>query len=667
MDGMAEVLAHDRDAPARRRRWARIVPAAALALPLFMLGVSSWIAWRSAWRQASAEVVQTAEAAAEYAARVLSGYAMAVGRINDLVAGYTDAQIREQEAVLHQALRRMIADLPQAEAGFVFDAEGTPILSVNVFPLGTAGMSFMDRDFFVDLSRADAPALHVSRVHRGRLDGDVFIAISRRRGVPGDPLGEGEFHGVVNASVYPAALIQGLAAFRRRASDSLLLFRDDGARLTTSEPDPLGRLADPAPLPRTQPRDLQQDARPGPAAAPRLEARRRVSGFPVYVAVLRPHAEVHRRWWRDMLPQFVIGGPLTLALFLLALSAVEDSRALGRANRDLATALDRSEGWLERVTAGAGLGIWELDAENRFLAASTQLAGLCGLPPHHVFATIDGLLRRLHPADRPGFGAMLDRARAVGRARLEFRVERPRAGREPATAWLVSEAFHIGGGQLAGLTYDITARRLAEGRTVELMQRAVARQEAERLRIARDLHDGLGQHLTLLHLALARQAPDVEELRLLAGEIAREASRLALEIRPTAIDDLGLADALRQLVEDWSARTGIEVATLIALPAARLPPPVETTLYRVLQEALTNVLKHSLATHVGVTLQTSPGRLHLAVEDDGVGLTARPGQEAGRPRLGLRGIRERLEILDGTLELERSPRGGLTLLASIPL
>jgi signal transduction histidine kinase len=225
-----------------------------------------------------------------------------------------------------------------------------------------------------------------------------------------------------------------------------------------------------------------------------------------------------------------------------------------------------------------------------------------------------------------------------------------------------------------------TARRaVAEAELSGVLRRIVTDQEAERHRIARELHDSLGQSLTLLQLGLeviSRAGPSagdfagqVASLRDLAGRMSGDVSRLAWKIRPTALDDLGLQAAIRQLPEDWGRRCKLAFDLHLALDDRRLPPDVETTLYRVLQEAITNVVRHACAHRIGIILESTASEVRLIVEDDGCGLPANEASAAGGPvrRLGLLGMRERLSLVCGSLEVESTPGQGTTLFARVPL
>jgi signal transduction histidine kinase len=204
------------------------------------------------------------------------------------------------------------------------------------------------------------------------------------------------------------------------------------------------------------------------------------------------------------------------------------------------------------------------------------------------------------------------------------------------------------------------------------LRRIVEAQELERRRLARELHDETGQALTsiLLGLRTVEEAADAEEaraattaLRELVLSTLQDVRRLAVELRPKALDDFGLVPALERLTSTFAEQTGIDVHFHAHVPEGRLSPEIETTLYRIVQEAFTNVVKHARATRVSVLLTSKDGRVSVVIEDDGIGFDP---LASGEERLGLLGMRERVDLVGGRVELESQPGGGTTLVAEVP-
>lgn len=260
-------------------------------------------------------------------------------------------------------------------------------------------------------------------------------------------------------------------------------------------------------------------------------------------------------------------------------------------------------------------------------------------------------------------------ARAVGRGDLAQRVPR----------WADDEI-----GDLAESFNAMTEalERAAEARAERDQLRAryvsgvIAAQEDERRRIARELHDSASQSLTSLlvglrALAETSDAPALrlhsEELRGVAAQTLDELHSLAWQLRPSVLDDLGLAAALERYAADCRARYGLQIDLAThGLDEQRLPPEVETALYRAVQEALTNAARHAQARTVSVLLERREGSVRAIIEDDGRGFVPAGADHDGQ-RLGLYGIRERAELLGGTLTIESEPGRGASLYIEVPL
>jgi signal transduction histidine kinase len=229
----------------------------------------------------------------------------------------------------------------------------------------------------------------------------------------------------------------------------------------------------------------------------------------------------------------------------------------------------------------------------------------------------------------------------------------------------------------AQLRREIAERKKAEKARQELLQQLANAEESERRRISRELHDQVGQQLTALMLDLkslrprlgASDAATLDRLEAVTEAVGKEVHELALELRPTALDDLGLGQALAHYLEEWSARTGVAVQFRPALPGnERFSPSVETTIYRLILEALTNVAKHAGARRVAVAVERCEDHVLAIVEDDGRGFDLDSGaRHETTPRLGLRGMRERGAHCGGTVNIESSPGQGTTVFARIPL
>jgi signal transduction histidine kinase len=214
---------------------------------------------------------------------------------------------------------------------------------------------------------------------------------------------------------------------------------------------------------------------------------------------------------------------------------------------------------------------------------------------------------------------------------------------------------------------------LSERVARDTVRRVIEAQELERSRLARELHDETGQALTSILLGLkgiraARTEEEGErveaELRELVVQALQDVRSLAVELRPSALDDFGLGPALQRLAETFSERSGIVTLVEPNLGAERLPPETETVLYRLVQEALTNVVKHSAASHVSIVLSRRDGGVNALVEDDGRGFVP---AEVSADALGLVGMRERLALLGGSLAVESTPGEGTALAAYVPM
>lgn len=231
------------------------------------------------------------------------------------------------------------------------------------------------------------------------------------------------------------------------------------------------------------------------------------------------------------------------------------------------------------------------------------------------------------------------------------------------------------------LRAEVIEHKKSEAARGQLLRQLVKAQEEERRRISRELHDQMGQHLNALMLGLKNlsvacgngaspHTKSFHRLQELTEQLMDKTHHLAWVLRPAALDDLGLQTAVSNYVEKWSEHSGITADFHShGLQKQRLSPPIETAVYRIVQEALNNVLKHAGANRVSVLLELRYNQLRAIVEDDGQGFdveAVRFASDQGRG-LGLLGMQERVAALGGNLEIESHPKTGTTLVARIPV
>ena len=232
----------------------------------------------------------------------------------------------------------------------------------------------------------------------------------------------------------------------------------------------------------------------------------------------------------------------------------------------------------------------------------------------------------------------------------------------------------------ADVEHEVNERRDAQIAHVTLLRRMVSIQEEERRKISRELHDQCGQDVAALHLGLKcledstalddEALKQVKNLHHLLDQVSQAMHHLAQELRPPALDELGLQTAVDGYLKTWSSRSGIPVDfECHGMDRRRIAPDIETALYRILQEALTNVAKHAAATGVSVILKRSEQGVQIIVDDQGIGFDVESNSlwTGSRQNLGLLGMRERIEAVGGRLDIESTPGHGTAIYARVPL
>jgi two-component system sensor histidine kinase UhpB len=342
-----------------------------------------------------------------------------------------------------------------------------------------------------------------------------------------------------------------------------------------------------------------------------------------------------------------------------------------------AVALQRSEAYLaeaQRLTH-TGNGVWNVSTGE--VLWSDETYRLYGFEPGGTTPSYDVFLHIVHPDDRlmveEGFAKVVrDRAGF----KMDFRIVRPDGVMRHVHS--VGHPVFDGSGELTeviGTVLDVTDRVLAEQERTQLLRRLIASQEEERHRLSREMHDHFGQQLNALMLKIAALKDDchrdvhdqIESLTAIVRQLDADVDTLVWDLRPLVLDDLGLVVALSNYVTTWSKDCGIHAELHTSgMDDDRLTGEIETVLYRVLQEALTNVAKHAGAVNVDVLLERRASHVSLIVEDDGHGYDAEAAFVPGPGGLGLVGMRERVLLVGGELELQSQPGHGATTFVRIP-
>ncbi len=372
-----------------------------------------------------------------------------------------------------------------------------------------------------------------------------------------------------------------------------------------------------------------------------------------------------------------------------AVSAVRDitePKQAQQALREIVTeqkktqaALKEAEEKYRGIFENAIEGIFQSSPDGRFISANPALARMFGYDSAEELINDRKDIERQHYVDpkRRGIFQRLIRDKGVVH---DFELQAyKKDGSKIWTSENVRAVCDENGALLwyEGIVEDITQRKHVEAERVELLRRLVRAQEDEQRRISRELHDQLGQSLAALLLGLkslkdsgqsepAKEA--IQRLQDITNRIADEMHSLIRELRPTALDDLGLPTALSNYIDEWSQRSNIAIDFHSnGMLNQRLESQLESTIYRIVQESLNNVVKHAKARNVSIILKKQGNRISVIVEDDGVGfdVEALLKTPAKNRRFGLLGMQERVALVGGSLHIESTTGAGTTVLVHI--
>jgi signal transduction histidine kinase len=669
---------------ARNAHHSVILLAIAAAIPLLLF--SGWVAYLSASWERSA----TQAAASEVVNRVAERVSAELAKQIEIAAALAATASLDQPdlGMFYREALRMKSARPMWETVELVDRSGHQVLNL-LRPVGTELGATADRENFEKVVRTREPAVGgIGPV--GPISGKRLVALR----APVERSGELKY--VLTIALVPDAVSQILqsAGVPPGSVGAIVDAKGDIVARTLSEAFELGRPASQAV------RDAVARAPEGRYTGRTLEG---IETETVYRTLAGTGGwSVHLG-----LPTQMLNAPVTRSVILLAGGCAVSLALAGalvwltardiaqrRSDQELRTtiALNAIEERRAMAVEAAELGTFSLDLDaDEFLASprSRDFLELQGASQRgsEWIVSARSFIASVHPDDRARVEATF-RECAINRTPvdIEFRVI---AG-DGHAHWRrsIGRVQSINAerpGVIQGVIADIGPKKQAEAERRDLLRQLQEVQENEQRRIARELHDQIGQTVTGLLLGLKGLADGLDGtqgggafrerarwLQSLATTIGRDIHQVAAELRPTALDDLGLYGAIASLSSELEKRHGLRIDLQTLGDLARLPPEIETTVYRIAQEALTNVLKHAHAKAVSVVLKRSADRLSVIIEDDGVGFDAGADETIRQRRrvpraLGLSGIKERLALVGGSMRIESDAGSGTTIFIDLPL
>jgi PAS domain S-box-containing protein len=549
---------------------------------------------------------------------------------------------------VHSMLRDRRSGMPQIKGIFITDAAGRVVSTSRTFP--AEGISVVDREYFSVHRDHPQRGFYIGAPTHNRLDGAWTLYVSRRLTGRG-----GEFAGVIAVALNLTYFEDLYSSISFDGIEPITLHLADGTLVAGTPHDEaaIGKRMIDAPDEWFDRADEKTREETDADGGVRIVTYHQISQFPLMIGVGISQASALEGWREKS--RLLLMGALTIAAFFV-LAAWALVRQLGKQDTMAKELLESGERLQETMKAAMD-AIVIADAGQRVIL--------------------------FNPAAEAMFGCSV--AEAIGMRLENFLPERYRSRHREYVENFGSSAdgARVMAVNREVILRDITARRRADQQLLEsnrqLRELSATLQdvrEKERTRIARELHDELGQQLTGLKMELSwlgnqladkrdKLAAKVESMKQQIEATIKSVRRISTDLRPALLDDLGLCPAIEWLAADFSAKTGLEVALDLDDQSCGQEDTLATALFRITQECLTNVARHAAATQVRISLRREGGVLALTIADDGKGLAqAEGGKLVGH---GLIGIRERAIMLGAEAAFISGPGAGTTVRISIPL
>lgn len=667
-------------AVARLRRWAQTpvravqllgmvaVGMVVMSTEIYLLGLK-----QSELRHAADEATSMSRVISAQTARALQGVHLVVGGVVERMAQLEEREISTSDFLVHVMLRSRIEGMPHIGALFVVDSEGKVVNASADFPISQVQVA--DRDYF--------------QFHRTNAKGEVFIGPPLVNRMGGEwtvhmshriNRADGRFAGVVVAALN-LDYFEQLHNLNLEYISPIALYLNDG-RLLTRTPrneDMIGRAF------KLPPRSDATGETPRieriGGDTPGVVVYRDISGFPLTLAVSTLDVAALHAWRENAVTLRLGAGAMAAFIALITWLLIRELKReqilaanLAQAGETLRAMVDTAMDAIVSVDMEQRIVLFNPAAEKMFGCSATDAMGA----PLSRF--LPERYRDAHARHIARFRDGMAASRTMSNEVVGLRAD----GEEFPVESTVSQVTVAGRTLFTAVLRDISERRRAEialtatnAELRRLSESLIMVRESERTRIARELHDELGQQLMRLRLDLSsltgplhKSLPELEErVKIMKGLLADTVAsvrRITTELRPPLLDDLGLVAAAEWLANDFSQRSGVVVDVEIDPAADECEADMATAVYRILQEALTNVARHASASRVSVTLQLENDALYLAIEDNGHGMHSAFGPIfcAGN---GLVGMRERVLMFSGSLDVGRSAAGGVAIEVHLPL
>ncbi len=620
---------------------------------------------------AKREIVSLSGILSDQTARTFEGVALTMRGARERLSDNIGRDLELDSVPVHLLLQTRLVGLPQVKSIFVVDSRGNAVNSSR--PNFTPGISVADRDFFLHFMNGGSDDLFISLPQKTLTDGQwTYFASVRLLDAAG------RFRGVLAASIridYFESLYDSIGP---DLAGRIQLLNREGVLLSGKPHDNemLGALVgNPASLAqlRTQPADGVIEVREESAQGARYVAYRQVATYPLVISVAVDEDEALTSWRHIVRP---IVAAVVLILLMVSVTAFLIIRNLLRKDM-LAAALKESDEQIRYMVQSVRDAIVTMNSAKRVVLFNSSAERMFGIRAEDAIGRdVEELLSRcLPPSLLANLLCNLEQGWRSPAVTVPGIIELERDEHEFPVELSLSTTKFRGETLLIAVFRDLTERRRAERELFESNRQLQALsaslqnvREEERVRIARELHDELGQLLTGIRMEVSwlggRLLPEqqtlITKVASIKGQIDQTIAsvrRISSELRPLVLDDLGFAAAAGWYVDQFSARTGLEVALILSADDPEQGGAVATALFRVLQESLTNVARHASAAKVEVRLCYFNEEWSLSIKDDGVGFVQDSGRRGGIG-LGLVGMRERVQILGGRFHVTTAPGEG---------